>query len=106
MLAEFASVLQAVNCAVEIQRELAERKRVEQALRVAYEDLKVKTNDLESATKELSQYDYIVAHVLKGPMRAIRNYADFIREHLKVTSDGDLKNDLDGKTKQIPSRDN
>jgi signal transduction histidine kinase len=44
----------------------------------------------------LSQYAYIVSHDLRAPLRAVRNYADFIREDLEGTLDGEQKAYLDG----------
>jgi signal transduction histidine kinase len=61
-----------------------------------------KTAELESLNTELSQYAYVVSHDLRAPLRAIRNYADFIREDLEAQLDlaapatEDLRMYLDG----------
>jgi signal transduction histidine kinase len=55
-----------------------------------------RTAKLETANTELSQYAYIVSHDLRAPLRAVRNYADFIREDLEGTLDGEQKTYLDG----------
>lgn len=39
-------------------------------------------NQLQDANAELSQYAYVVSHDLKAPLRAIHNYAQFLREDL------------------------
>jgi light-regulated signal transduction histidine kinase (bacteriophytochrome) len=66
----------------QLKVELFERYRIEEALRLAHEDLSVKADDLETANEELSQYDHVVAHVLKAPLRAIQNYTDFLSQSL------------------------
>ncbi len=52
--------------------------------------------ELEAANAELSQYAYVVSHDLKTPLRAVHNYADFLREDLEATLDGDQKAYMDG----------
>ncbi len=71
--------------------DITERKRAEQALRLAHTDLSIKARDLEAANDELSRYDHVVAHVLKAPLRAIHNYSDFLREELEATLKGNQK---------------
>jgi signal transduction histidine kinase len=70
-------------------RDITARKQMEQALRE-------KTDELEAVNAELSQYAYVVSHDLRAPLRAVRNYADFIREDLGEQLDADLKMYLDG----------
>ena len=41
-----------------------------------------RTAELKRANEELSQYAYAVSHDIRAPLRAIRNYADFLREDL------------------------
>jgi len=85
----------------QLKLELAERKRAEEKLRRAHEDLAIKAVDLEAANEELSQYAYVVSHDLKAPLRAIRNYTDFLREDLEATLDGDQKGYLDGLKRAV-----
>jgi len=51
--------------------------------------------ELQDANAELSQYAYVVSHDLKAPLRAIRNYADFLREDLDDILDDEQKMYLD-----------
>jgi len=85
----------------QLKQELTERKRAEKKLRRAHEDLAIKAADLEAANEELSQYAYVVSHDLKAPLRAIRNYSDFLREDLEATLDGDQKSYIDGLKRAV-----
>ena len=82
----------------QLKLELTERKRAEDALRLAHRDLAKKAAALEAANEELSEYAYVAAHDLKAPLRAIHNYADFLREDLEESLDGDQKTHLDSLT--------
>ena len=85
----------------QLKLELSERKRVEEALRLAHRDLRTKAADLEAANEELSQYAYVVSHDLKAPLRAIRNYSDFLREDLEGSLGGEQKTYLDGLKRSV-----
>ena len=62
--------------------DVTEQKRVEEALK--------KTN------QELTEYAYALTHNLKAPLRAVRNYVDFLLEDLRDTLEGEPKKYLDG----------
>ena len=79
----------------QLKQELTERKRAEKALRFAHKDLAKKAADLEAVNEELSEYTYVVSHDLGAPLRAIHNYADFLREDLEDTLGGEQKTYLD-----------
>jgi len=85
----------------QLKLELTERKRAEEALRLAHRDLATKAAALEAANEELSQYTSVVSHDLKAPLRAIHNYADFLREDLEAALDGDQKAYLDGLNRAV-----
>ncbi len=85
----------------QLKLELAERKRVEEALRHAHKALAIEADELQEANEELSQYAYVVSHDLKAPLRAVRNYSDFLREDLEGTLHGDQKAYLDGLNRAI-----
>lgn len=58
-----------------LQHEIAERRQAERRLQQY-------AHELQAANEELSQYASVVSHDLKAPLRAIRNYAGFLREDL------------------------
>ncbi len=80
----------------ELKREIEERRRAEEALRVAHGKLAEKAAALQTANEEISQYAYVVSHDLRAPLRAIRNYADFLREDLAGAVGANQKKYLDG----------
>jgi signal transduction histidine kinase len=85
----------------QLKLELTERKRMEEALRLAHKGLAIYAEELQAANEELSQYAYVVSHDLKAPLRAIHNYADFLREDLEETLVGDEKVYLDGLNRAV-----
>jgi PAS domain S-box-containing protein len=85
----------------QLKVELTERKRAEKALRLAHRGLAIEADELQAANEELSQYAYVVSHDLKAPLRAVRNYSDFLREDLEGTLDGDQKAYLDGLNRAV-----
>jgi PAS domain S-box-containing protein len=85
----------------QLKMQLTQRKRAEEALHVAHRALERKAAALEAANEELSEYAYIVSHDLKAPLRAIRNYTDFLYEDLEESLDGDQKAYLDGLKRAV-----
>ncbi len=72
----------------------------------AESDLQRYARDLELANAELSQYAYAVSHDLRAPLRAIRNYADFIQEELDPAKlKENLQLYLDGLTNAVEEAD-
>ncbi len=72
--------------AIETLQDVTDRKQAEMALRTHQDHLEElvgsRTRELTQANEELSQYAYVVAHDLRSPLRAVRNYADFLQEDL------------------------
>lgn len=66
---------------LECGNDITERKRAE-------EDLKSALKQLKAANTELSQFNYVVAHDLKAPFRAISNYSRFLQEDLEGVVSG------------------
>ena len=85
----------------QLKLELTERKRMEKELRLAHKDLAIYADELQAANEELSEYAYVASHDLKAPLRAIRNYADFLREDLEESLDGDQKAHLDDLNRAV-----
>ncbi len=81
---------------IELQQEIDERETAEEALRLAHRDLARKASDLEDANKELSQFAYAISHDIMTPLRAIHNYADFLREDLEENLEENHKMYLNG----------
>jgi PAS domain S-box-containing protein len=83
-----------------IIRDITERKKSEEALRKAYGDLQLRSDDLTEANdklvrsnQELDDFAYIASHDLKEPLRGIHNYATFLLEDYadKIDEDGKAK---------------
>jgi PAS domain S-box-containing protein len=89
-------ILGTVNDINERKRAEAERDATLEALQQAHRELAAKAAALEQANAELEQYAYVVSHDLKAPLRAIHNYADFLREDLAMALDEEQKAYLDG----------
>lgn len=72
--------------AIETLQDISDRKRAEQELRGYHEQLEElvqqRTVELTEVNEELSQYAFVVSHDLRSPLRAIRNYSDFLLEEL------------------------
>lgn len=83
-------------------QDLTDIKRTQKALEKAHGQLENKAIELQKANEELNQYAYVVSHDLKSPLRAIHNYADFIREDLgEQDLSDDIKLYLDGLGKAV-----
>jgi PAS domain S-box-containing protein len=59
-------------------------------------ELSESLNELERVNTELSEYAYAASHDLKAPLRAVRNYADFLYEDLADSLTGEQKQYLEG----------
>ncbi|MES2356122.1 MAG: ATP-binding protein [Pseudomonadota bacterium] len=70
--------------AIETLQDVTDRKFAEMALRKHQDELEElinsRTTELTRVNEELSQYAYVVAHDLRSPLRAMRNYTDFLLE--------------------------
>jgi light-regulated signal transduction histidine kinase (bacteriophytochrome) len=53
-------------------------------------------NEAKHSSQELSEYAHALTHNLKGPLRAIHNYVNFLFEDLADTLDGEPKRYLEG----------
>lgn len=73
------------------------RQRTEELTR-AHAELAAKAANLLETNEELSQYAFVVSHDLRAPLRAVRNYADFLREELEETLTDEQRSYFDGMT--------
>ncbi len=65
---------------VSVIRDISERKKAEYLL-------KIRTAELESANKELEEFNYIVTHDLKEPLRTLSNYTEILRRSYRQNLD-------------------
>jgi PAS domain S-box-containing protein len=70
-------------------RDLTEQKKVERRLRRAL-------HRVEETNRQLSQFASVVSHDLKNPLRAIANYAGFLRQDLSETLAEEQRGYLEG----------
>lgn len=100
--------------AIETLQDITARKRAEEALHIhqesleetvrmrteeltrAHNELAAKAASLQDINEELSQYAFVVSHDLRAPLRAVRNYADFLREELEDRLNDEQRSYFDG----------
>ncbi len=69
--------------------------------KVAEEKLADYADQLRDANAELYQYAYAVAHDIRAPLRAIRNYADFLYEDLANSLEDEQKEYMDNMVRSV-----
>lgn len=110
--------------AIETLQDISARKRAEESLRIhqqtledtvrmrtdeltrAHAELAAKAACLQETNEELSQYAFVVSHDLRAPLRAVRNYADFLREELEEVMNDEQRGYFDGMTNALIFGDN
>jgi light-regulated signal transduction histidine kinase (bacteriophytochrome) len=88
-----------------VMRDISEQKQNEENLAVQQKKLADKVLELEQSNAELSEYAYVVSHDLKAPLRAIRNYTDFLIEDLQGQLSGEQGTYLEGLKKAVTQGD-
>jgi PAS domain S-box-containing protein len=88
-----------------VMRDISEQKQTEFKLAEQQRELAEKLLELQQSNEELSEYAYVVSHDLKAPLRAIRNYADFLVEDLKGHLSGEQQTYLEGLKKAVSQGD-
>lgn len=66
-----------------VVRDISQRKKNEATIASTHAELKTRSDALMKANEELSQFAHVVSHDLKAPLRAIRNYSDWLADDLK-----------------------
>ena len=79
-----------------VNYDITSRREAQEQARVNQKKLTAQLAATERINEELSQYAYAVSHDLKGPLRAIRNYAEFLLEDMEGRLSGDEKEYLLG----------
>ncbi len=89
-----------ISGAIETLQDITERKEAEAALlrssELLEERVRLRTSELSKANEELGHYAYAVSHDLRSPLRAIRNYTDFLEEDLAATLNEEQQSYLAG----------
>ena len=82
---------------VGVGRDITERKRAEETLRLQRDRLQGLTRELRVANEELEAFSYSVSHDLKAPMRAI----DYLSQSLIEDHSGDLPADAQAAQRRL-----
>jgi PAS domain S-box-containing protein len=88
-----------------VMRDITEQKETEKKLTEQQKQLAEKLLELQRSNAELSEYAYVVSHDLKAPLRAVRNYADFLIEDLQRKLTGEQATYLEGLKKAVSQGD-
>jgi PAS domain S-box-containing protein len=88
-----------------IYYDITERNQAEETERLVQIQMATQLSDTERVNEELSQLVYAVTHDLKGSLRALRHYADFLFEDLADALTGEQKTYLVGMKKAVEQGD-
>ena len=79
--------------AVHYAKDIAERKKAEEALEASNRELALAVNKLEEANRDLKDFVYIASHDLREPMRKISSFGELLKDSLEDSlADNDQEN--------------
>jgi signal transduction histidine kinase len=67
----------------DLENEIGERKKIEEAIRELNYDLTAKNIQLETANREMESFIYSVSHDLRQPLRAIASFSQMVQKRLQ-----------------------
>src|SRR5689334_11410386 len=70
-------------------RDITSRRSAETEIRTLNSELERRINDLTEMNRELEAFGYSISHDLRAPLRSIRSFAQFLREHMGTNLDGE-----------------
>src|SRR5262249_49024273 len=76
-----------VSVFVELHKQACEIKALNQ-------ELERRVKDLTEVNKELEGFSYSISHDLRAPLRSIRSFSQFLREHAESGLDGEAQDYL------------
>lgn len=62
-------------------RDISERKKVENALRAAHEQLEMSAAELRRSNEDLSEFAYVASHDLKSPLNTVMQFAELLERN-------------------------
>jgi hypothetical protein len=70
-------------------RDITDRKSSEAEIKSLNVELEKRIRELTEMNQELEAFGYSISHDLRAPLRSIRSFAQFLREHTKETMDAE-----------------